>query len=443
MMKGMIFYFFSLLLCFSTTYADEKRPDLKTLIDAALSNLPHLKAAELRIEAANVLLEEVSSLSLPRIKINAAAGPMPERTGDVLHSDTNQDDFFVDRYGILGSLKAGFTVPIYTFGKIDLLKKESVSYKNLAIILKDLTRQKLTILITSLYYRLSELYSLIDVIDEADEKIKDAIKKMKKRLKKVGIEDVEKDPEVLRLLSHRDELLFYKENIRGQIDGIRVSLEDMTSIKLKASWRPQKLFFEPEQIESCKNKDHPEVKILELKYRIQKQKSILERLKLLPDFAIIGGMSVARCTVCDDQKNPFVYDPYNFFNAILGVAMRFDLNPFVVWKREKRLNLMGEAFRYDTEAKTREIDIRRKTLLTQYNALLNAMKLLKRSIKSAKDWFIEENMNFTIGVGDSRDLVEAFKRYYELRARLGMMRIETIRAKSQLDYLLSGCTQRP
>src|SRR5262249_17311878 len=49
----------------------------------------------------------------------------------------------------------------------------------------------------------------------------------------------------------------------------------------------------------------------------------LRRSMLLPDFYLGGVFSFAYTSNATDQTNPFIYDPYNYLTAGVGVGLRF------------------------------------------------------------------------------------------------------------------------
>ncbi len=142
----------------------------------------------------------------------------------------------------------------------------------------------------------------------------------------------------------------------------------------------------------------------------------LRLAELLPDFALLGSFAYGYAQSVDDPVNAFMNHPNTLsLGLYLAIRQPLDFGP--------RLGRLAEA-----RAQERMLDAKRREALggialeidRAYAATKEAQRRSERTQhgeKLALGWFRSVDDNMKLGIGDSRDLADAARNYFELRLR--------------------------
>ncbi len=115
------------------------------------------------------------------------------------------------------------------------------------------------------------------------------------------------------------------------------------------------------------------------------------------------------------QPNPFIQTPENTFNTALGLTIRQNLNFFQAKTSLERSKL--EVNRLDYLKDSMQDGIILEVNQAFRNAALAEVKVDKtdEALQIAKEWLRMEQLDYDLGFGDSKDLVDAVRQELELR----------------------------
>ncbi len=135
-----------------------------------------------------------------------------------------------------------------------------------------------------------------------------------------------------------------------------------------------------------------------------------------------------------NQGNPFVRDDFNFLQGGFAIGFRFTLN--VAATRARTAQAAAERDRLIAQQRAAEaaIGVQARSAARSARASSLAVNTRERAARTARGWLAAAESNFNLGVGETRDLAEAFQAYLQTRAALLQALYEDQAATAELDY---------
>ncbi len=115
------------------------------------------------------------------------------------------------------------------------------------------------------------------------------------------------------------------------------------------------------------------------------------------------------------QPNPFIQTPENTFNTAVGLTIRQNLNFFQAKTNLQRSKLEVRRLEFLEDAATDGIILE---LNEAYRTAAIAKAKVERTdeaLQIAKEWLRAEQLDYDLGFGDSKDLIDAVRQELELR----------------------------
>lgn len=135
-----------------------------------------------------------------------------------------------------------------------------------------------------------------------------------------------------------------------------------------------------------------------------------------------------------DQRNPFIRDDFNFFQGGVAIGFRWSLN--FAATRAKVKELAGEQERLHAQRRIAETAIRVQAS-NSFRALEGAelvTDVRQKAARAARSWLAAAESGFNLGVGETRDLVDAFQAYLQTRVALLQAIHDEHVARAELAY---------
>ncbi len=401
---------------------------LEDCIRIALEHNSKLAATEYGIEAAKAQLREASIGGMPIFEYEYRSAPVPH---DVTHA---MESFFSADWSWFHRLKIGVGIPLYSFGKISLAQDMAKSGIAAANVAQFQEKNLLVSKIRQLYYgvllaeELGRLFTEAhnrlekeinkreskndeapaDVAESADEEIYSPIDNLKM---KVFLYDIQK-----RLAEVRQKQSLALDALRVQMGMSAGTVFTVYSDKLRPVEPNLKAF---DAYMAVAEENRSDLKQLKIALDVKRSQHNLEKAKLYPDLGFGGFIEVGRTirdvkgiTATDAFNNPF-----NFSRAGAGfqLAGRFDFHSsFAKIDRTRseyyKLNLEQMMARQAIRLDVREAYLRAK------HAKDNLDRAREAEGHSRQILFLTQN-NYDIGVGESKELVDALQMVLMTRAR--------------------------
>lgn len=396
------------------------RLTLEECIKISLEHNAKLQATGYGIDAASAQLQEASAFGWPVIDYELKSAPIPSDVSNAMESIFSGDVTWWNR------LKVGVGVPIYSFGKLSLAKRLAKSGLKSAEVLQFQEKNQLTSKVRQLYYGILLAEELGRLIKEAHGRLDNEIKKrdvetdetadvayspIDSLKMKVFLYDLEK-----RLAEARQKEAMALEGLRVQMGLAPGTVFTVFSRKLRPVTADLKPFDDYVAVAMA---NRPDVRLLGVGLEAKRNQYLLEKRKLFPDvgaglFFELGrtATDVKGVTATDDFN-----DPFNFTRAGVGLQIsgKFDLHGGSARIKKSRseyykLNLEQMLAKEAIKLDVKDAFLRAKTAKANLKRALEAEKASRQIL------FLTQS-NYGIGIGESKDLVDALQLLLMTRGR--------------------------
>ncbi len=434
---------------------------LPMLLSKALRNNPGVRVEQAKIAEAQALHQWAKAQAYPRFSAHAIlGGPVPEAKTTVLNDPRSATEASLEgdfRFGTLGvtlRAKAEGFLPLYTFDKIEKGKEATGHLVEAQKAKVRATQNDVLVQVKKAFWVHQLTRTFQGSLDEGESKLKKVLAKIEDLLEADSPQVTENDRLRLRhalstLAVRRTEA---QKATQISIDAMRllIGYAGGTPLRLETQALEEHVPDKVPNLEELLQKashQRPELEALRALVKAQQSLAGLRAAQFYPDLFLGGVIDYAYTSNATNQTSPFVYDPFNNFNAGVGVGLRIELDVF------SKLALLEQA-----EAQTRvrarqrafasaavELEIRK--LHTELSAGLQGIKALEAANRAARAWLTASTLAYDIGTGEVYELTDSFLAWAASEGELQKTRFDTIiqlvelaRASGQL--LLAKITEK-
>jgi outer membrane protein TolC len=411
---------------------EEKEYSLKDLISNAISSDFSLKEQDLLFLSLDVLRNKIESEVSWYISSSLIVAPIYEVKGNIY--DYEKD---YGRWGplLISSFEVG--VPIFFWGVDDVVNKAYNSGKK-AIHYKKITKANEVI------YKVKELYfsylGLLDIKDELLD-ISEGLRKLVKKAEARYINGDISQGEFLKIKLYSNKVMSGIEDVNFLIKKVLCGISYITGISV------DRLKIKREEIRE------PEISLKKLSYYLSLMKRSRAEFKALkymkksifymkevakinryPIFFVGLKGDFSYTDMREDFHNPYVNDDYNYSNVGIGIGVKWRfslaknkyLDSEVKVKERENLLMIDKAFR------GLAISLR----LAYYKLLkdLKKVEIAKNSYRIARRWLISAKADYDANLIKSKELIEAYKGYFEAKKEFIMAIVEAHKSYANLLY---------
>jgi outer membrane protein len=384
---------------------------------------PAVEAAGAASDAAREKLREVNGLRGPRFELSSFLAPSPEiECLDPSCTRTSPEDVALAFSGVYGGLRLSATQPLFTFGKLSAGSQAAAQGARAAEQLARAARRDQGFEAVRAYYGLKLARELRWMLEDGAEQIDRAQKKLEEALA-AGSGDA----------TVQDRLRI--ETLRGEV-GARLAeagaAEQVALAGVRALTGLQDAEIDEEPLEPLEEplgtrlddylaraeQRRPELLAARAGAAAAERLEELERARLWPDLALIGGLEWARAGGVDDPPSAFARDPFNTTAAALAVALRWTLEPV------PQLARVAQARAQTRRAAAVARGARRLTRFEVERAYQEArharerLTAAQRGEASARSWLASVVQADAVGVVEAKDFADAYIAFATLRARM-------------------------
>ncbi len=419
--------FFWLIVCIITVIsrplfsqpAQKLVLSLKQCEEMALKNNPLMKDAELSVEKARIKEHQaVAAAILPKFELSNIWGALPRArarytsTGVLISPDTATG---LSDLRVFTQLDVDLVQPIYTFGKLSNLRQAAEFGVDVSEAGVEKQEAEIRLLIRKLYWGIVLGKELQEVIQDAQKKVAEAEDKLNEKLDE-GSEDVSQN-DLFKLQIFKYEVNKKAREIEENMAIARHTLLATLGVDKSVEFEPKAPYLDPVSVVldslpvyiALAMERRPELVQLRAGMGATRALVGVSRSDFYPQFFLAGGLKYNYAPGRDDPRNPWVYNPTNFFRPGLVLGIRLNLN-FSQTRSKVRL----AENKYQTLSNKEnlllhkvELDIRKK-----YLAVLNAEKNIRESekaLKASENWLRSVSMSFDLGLAEVKELIDAYK----------------------------------
>jgi outer membrane protein TolC len=313
-------------------------------------------------------------------------------------------------------------MPLYTFGKIENLKKMARAGVDVSHAKKRIARNVVHSQVHEAYSALVVSRQYLREIDKAEDYVDQAQKTIKKmeendsddydptfplRLKLVRMEARTRRLDAQKTAN-------YARDVLVQLAGL--SLEDKVALSEDSIWfSPDVKIPTPERCLEIAVGSRPEFKALNLAVTARTAAVEHAKAQLYPDLALGAFIHFAQTPVAEDQSSPFAYDPYNILTGGGGLVLQWNLDlpkhaSDLSQARAEVRKAMAQRKGYGALLKIEVRKVHRAVLETRERA-----KVARSGAKAARGWVTAKLDLFESGLVPFSEVSNAVKAYFEWR----------------------------
>lgn len=415
---------------------------LEECIRRALVVHPRLALAKSDLAIKESLLKQARAAKFhPQVEINGLLGPVPAAQGSPYDPNLRSD--FGD-LGVFTRAEITSLHPVYTFGKLEGKADAARHAVQIGRHAQDESANEVRRQMQKLYYGIllaRELMSLTDrvlqSVGKARAKVRDGIQSGAGQF--TPIDQYRLDVFSLEIEARRVTVATSEGSLLAALKaGLSFPASTDFDIADTALEAPARTSLDPEAASRQALTRRPEIRQLRAGEEARAALVRSARADLYPQFFAGGLLRYGYAPNRTDQRNPFIRDDFNFFQGGLAVGFRYSLN--FAATRAKVQELEGEQQRLGAQRRIAEtaIGMQARNSARGLEAAELVTDLRQKSARVARSWLAAAESNFNLGIGETRDLVDAFQVYIQTRiAQLQSLHDEHV-AHADLEYAEGG-----
>ncbi len=363
-------------------------------------------------------VEAASSYYLPYINADfMAGGPVANHKKEVnrVTDASNFGYMGIDNAGYLIKSNVDFLYPIYTFGKLGDLKDAASSGVMAAEANLEAKKTEISVRVAEAYYGVVLFNKILSVLSDGEKKLLDARKKLKELLEKEEGSVTEKD--LYKLDYYSSELYFRIAETKKGLSLAKSALSTLCSINEDVEINEEELEEKStdnielnEYIKSSRENRY-EIKAL---HEVKHSMELLARAQkkaYFPDIFVGGGLRFSHSNFDFDETNPWIRDDFNYLGFAVGLGARVTLDIGVKYGKQIQTYAQFMKYQYLEEALTSAVELQTRKLYEEYIEAKNNYETYTKGEKAAKKWLTTETMNYNIGLGDTKGLIDSLVAY--------------------------------
>lgn len=385
-----------------------KKPEklkLLEILKIAYQRSPSMREARYKLLAMKARESEAFwSNWWPQGTLVGLIAPAPPARGDAVNTTTPYPaaiGSFSD-YGLFTRVDFNLIWPLYTFGKLSLLLDAAKHGVKLGQQNVTLEKAKWTLLVKRIFYGMQFAESSLVLLDEAEEYVEQAKKRVKGKTDKLKIIVID-----------------------TQLKARRVQAESAQKMALSTMSRligmaPKKIKLEKPELEEpsfpiqplttylkLANQHRPEIHLLSSAVKAKKALMMIQQRMWAPDFFIGAFFRAAYHTAADDQLSPFARDDFIFLESGISLGLRFTIDIPQKLARARRAEAEYEALRSRRNLAIQGILLQIEERFRKLETAIKLMKIQKTGTKAANSWLTRTMISFSSGLVEVKEVSDA------------------------------------
>ncbi len=387
------------------------------------------KASLLSFEA---LKEEAYGSAYPTFSFLTFAAPIFEARGNALGVTRNYK-----KWGPVVFTQAQMTLPIFTWGAITKAKKAADAGIIAGNQLHQSEINKTIFEYKKLYLQMILLKRFRIILDDASEKIGDALEKAQESYNTGEGKVKKKDIVRLKLFSleHKNLLEEWKANKEKAALGLGHFLGERTPLDVADTDFPEVDLEAPalNKLVQLGFKDNPDWRALKAGLRARKLQVEFNKAQNLPVFFLAAQGNLAFSNVRERQDSPFANDPFNRRDGAIVAGARWTLDWGPSKARVTRARAEYETLLGQKKEALSGIPFLISSAYLDLQKSYNQWRIAQRKYKEASKWSLAEWTSYSAGVGDAKDLLESLAAFFEGRQQMAEAEYRYVLAWAKLS----------
>ncbi len=344
--------------------------------------------------------------------------------------------------GVFGRVEVNVLQPLYTFGRLSSAR--DAAHAGLSA-QQDLVQDKVNAVrqqTLQLVMAATLTRRLLGIVNDIESALKDVDAKMAQSLK-------DNDGEVSTEDRYRLEL-FKSELLQKKADAVkaqrlaRAALATLMVIPEADLQLKEDPFPDPSNIEAPDilavraeaEQDRPDIRALDQAIEAKRAEVHATWAEQWPQFFVAGQFAYSRAPGRDIVSNPYVGDYFNALTLYAALGFRQNLSFFMLKAREDKSNAELNTLLRQREGASHGVDLQVEQAHAELVAAIAKRKAARAALAAGKSWFRSAGLNFAVGVGDAKGVVDAYTGYAKSQLDDAQSTYDVLVAQGRLNQVL-------
>jgi outer membrane protein TolC len=412
---------------------------LAELVEEALQNNRRIKIDAAKIGEARALLSIAKAQAYPSVMgTSVIGGPTPERKATTtdpqmfptVSEASLRNNLQFGQLGFTFQMHAEGAVPLYTFGKISSAKDAASSVIRAAENKEAITEADVVLDVNRAFWGFQLARTYVGSLEDGERTLLKVQKKIEELLDAESPQVTENDR--LRMIHA---LATLRVRLNEAQAGMRFASQAMKLLIGRDQASPLEIVGadldelppdipDVEKLVKSARQARPELLAIRSVVDAASKYTEFRKNGLWPDIFLGGIIDYGYTSNATSQKNPFVYDPYNYFGIGLGLGMRFQLDVFNKLAEVEQAEAEVATHTAEEEAIEQAVEVEIRKIYTDLTSGYARIQLLERANRAARGWLTASTLAYDIGTGDARQLTESFLAWAASEAELQKTRFD-------------------
>lgn len=409
---------------------DTVKVSLQNFIKRGIENSGQVKYEKQKVNLAENRIDQVQGQRyLPRFDLNTQHGVVP---GVKSNSGRPKDEYYLDpnlkndwgNWAVYTRADITAIQPIFSWGAL----KDAVKAAKSAAVAAQAQFQKqkadLRIRLFDLYQSYQLTSEILNLLDEAQGKIKDIQKKIDEKKNDPDADIDESD--IYKFKVYQSEFDIQAAEVRENAKMTQRIWNYILQADDNTVYVPESYFLDqvPRKLKELDYyrmnaiSNRSEITAIEAGIDAAEYGMKATRMKNYPTLFLGITGSYANTPNRPRQSNPFIINNTNYASAAVGFGIRQNLD-FLSMKADvdkSKIQYRQAKFLKDAAVDGIVLDINQ----AYKDAALSKVKVDKtdEALVTSKKWLRQEQLDYDFGIGDTKDLIDAMKKELELRVQL-------------------------
>lgn len=182
--------------------------------------------------------------------------------------------------------------------------------------------------------------------------------------------------------------------------------------------------------------DRPDIRALDKAIEAKRAEVHASWAEQWPQFFIAGQFAYSKAPGRNEITNPFVGDYFNAFTINAAVGFRQNLSFFMLKAKENKAEAQLGALLRQREGASHGVDLQVEQAHADLVAAIAKRKAAHSALAAGKSWFRSAGLNFAIGVGDAKGVVDAYTGYAKSQLDDAQATYDVLVAQGRLNQVL-------
>jgi outer membrane protein TolC len=182
--------------------------------------------------------------------------------------------------------------------------------------------------------------------------------------------------------------------------------------------------------------DRPDIRALDKAIEAKREEVHAIWAEQWPQFFVAGQFAYSKAPGRNEITNPYVGDYFNAFTINAALGFRQNLSFFTLKARENKAEAELGTLLRQRQGAAHGVDLQVEAAHADLVAAIAKRKAAHSALAAGKSWFRSAGLNFAIGVGDAKGVVDAYTGYAKSQLDDAQATYDVLVAQGHLNQVL-------